>query len=397
MKTPSTNPTSWHQRSAVGLTILALTLSAVLGSATSSNAALAGGAKIINTASVTWTGAAAPVTASVTVTVNNVSATPVVGTSETDATILASDTYTLENTAITLNYYVTNKGTGPETITLTDNSPNYSPTDIGNPTAPTAVIANIPLGASVASADAASGTKVLTVPSDGTSDGTVNGISAGDYIVIGSTIYQVDVGGVSDDATANVATITLTTNLTADVNIGDQIGERGSVTVAFTTGTLTSPPTTGTYAATVRATSTFGFAEGTHNVYVQRAALTISKEVSVNGGAFVGNTTAEAGDTLTYRIKVTNEGTAAAANVVITDPLPLYTTYVPGSARYRTADGIYAGATGLDDDADGAPDDDANGSYNWGVSAPDTATYTVNPLPAAGVRVLFFQVTIDNP
>lgn len=368
--------------------LLALIVVALLGMATPSQALVAGNAQIVNTATVTWAGAAAPVSASVTVTVNPVAATPVVGTSPTDATVLTDNTYTLESTAVTLTYFVTNKGTGPDTLTLDDNDP-YSPSGVNGATSVTPVQASISLGATVTSSGSLSGATTLTVPSDGTTDSAVNGITANDFIVIGTTIYQVD--SVVDNAASNSATITLKSALTANVGAGVQIGERGSVNVALTTNTLTSPPAEGTYTATVTATSTAGSASATNTVHVQRPNLTISKEVSTDGGAtFGGNTSANPGTTLTYRITVTNNGTAAAANVVITDPRPAFTTYVTGSGKYRTnQSGNYTGANVLTDsfDADG---------YDWGSTATTTATYLVGTLQPGDYRVLYFQVTINN-
>jgi uncharacterized repeat protein (TIGR01451 family) len=391
MKTRNSQGSFPFHRAGSALLLLVLTLTALLGLATPAAALVAGNAQIVNTATVTWAGAAAPVSASVTVTVNPVAATPVVGTSPTDATVLTDSTYTLENTAVTLTYYVTNKGTGPATLSLTDNDP-YSPSGVNGATSVTAVQTSINLGATVTSTASLSGATTLTVPSDGTTDTTVNGITANDYIVIGTVIYQVD--SVVDNAASNSATITLKSALTANVGAGVQIGERGSVTVALTTNTLTAPPTEGTYTATVTATSTAGSANATNTVYVQRPNLTISKQVSTDGGTTFGsNTSANPGATLTYRITVTNSGTATAANVVITDPRPAFTSYVTGSAKYRTTTGgDYAGASSLDDDTAGSPDD----GYDWGVTTSTTATYAVGNLAASSSQVLYFQVTINN-
>lgn len=73
---------------------------------------------------------------------------------------------------------------------------------------------------------------------------------------------------------------------------------------------------------------------------------------------------AKVGDTLTYTITATNSGTIAADNVVITDPIPTGTTYVPGSVT---------GATGV----------------------PPTLTIPGSIAPGDTVTVTF-QVTVDE-
>lgn len=396
MNKQTASPSRLFQRTVIGLSLLALTLTAVLGTATPAAALLAGGAKIINIANVEWTGG--PVggvdSTPVIVTVNNVTAPPVVGTDPADATVLTADTYSTEHVLNTLTYYITNKGTGLETITLADNGPNYSPTGIGNPDANVAVVASINLGGTVASANVVAGT-TITVPSDGTTDSSVNGITAGDFVVIGTTIYQVAVAGVVDNATTNVATITLTTAHTG-VNAGTQIGERGSVTLSITTGTLPTAAE-GTYAATVTATSGVDTATGTNTVHVRRPSLTITKEVSTDGGQnFGSDVNAAAGTLLTYRITVTNTGSADANTVTITDPIPAYTSYV-GNAKFRlTTDAQpavddYTTATALTDDGL-----DGDGYTGDGT----TATYVIPSLDADSgddVVILYFQVRIDNP
>ncbi|MBW6467738.1 MAG: DUF11 domain-containing protein [Coriobacteriia bacterium] len=44
------------------------------------------------------------------------------------------------------------------------------------------------------------------------------------------------------------------------------------------------------------------------------------------------------GDEITYRVVIRNDGTGPAHNIVITDPIPQYTTYVPGSAAIQSTD-----------------------------------------------------------
>jgi len=51
--------------------------------------------------------------------------------------------------------------------------------------------------------------------------------------------------------------------------------------------------------------------------------MTIVKSVSVSHG--------QPGDTLTYSIEYRNVGTSNATSVIVTDPNPNYTTYVPNS------------------------------------------------------------------
>ncbi|MFK0203681.1 hypothetical protein [Streptomyces lavendulae] len=60
--------------------------------------------------------------------------------------------------------------------------------------------------------------------------------------------------------------------------------------------------------------------------------------------------TVEAGNPITYQVQVRNEGGSEAENVVLTDSIPPYTTYVPGSLRI--VDGPHAGPKS-DDPADG--------------------------------------------
>ncbi len=61
-----------------------------------------------------------------------------------------------------------------------------------------------------------------------------------------------------------------------------------------------------------------------------QADLTITKSVADDG-------VPEVGDVLTYTVTVTNNNVAAETNVVLTDIIPPFTTYVPGSATISTS------------------------------------------------------------
>ena len=81
-------------------------------------------------------------------------------------------------------------------------------------------------------------------------------------------------------------------------------------------------------------------------------------------------TLASPGATLLYTIFVTNSGVAPGTNVVVTDLLPLETSYVPGSI------------TGLGADDSGAP------TLSWSLGVVPAGT-TIGPLT--------YQVVVDNP
>jgi len=83
---------------------------------------------------------------------------------------------------------------------------------------------------------------------------------------------------------------------------------------------------------------------------------------------------------LTYTITVTNNGGADAVNIVLTDPIPGFTTYQAGSITLNTV-----GKT----DVDG--DDEAD--YN--VTNPGEITVNIGTLAPAASATVTFQVQID--
>ena len=90
------------------------------------------------------------------------------------------------------------------------------------------------------------------------------------------------------------------------------------------------------------------------------------------------------GATLTYSVVVTNNGTAQANAVVVTDPIPANTTYVTGSAAGAGTTITYSHDGGATyDGSDAAPVT----HIRWTLAAPLAAS--------GGAVTTSFQVTID--
>ncbi|MDQ6962250.1 MAG: hypothetical protein Q9M28_06920 [Mariprofundaceae bacterium] len=173
-------------------------------------------------------------------------------------------------------------------------------------------------------------------------------------------------------------------------NIGLQVGEQATFTVAVT---ATVGAATGD--GSVITTTTVGTAtpDDTKTTF-QGVNVAITKEVSVNGTAFAAtSTTGKPTDVLTYRITIVNNGSGNATSVVITDPMPDYTTYTPGTAKLdvTAAPVTYAAAATTLTDAN-VP---ATDTFDFAITAANTATYTAGTVAAGARVVLFYQVTID--
>lgn len=393
MKTRFINSRGVGLRAFVGGFALLALLAFVLPQAASANTAA--NTVIRNTATVNFQDTAGtamtPVSSTVDITVQFVCAQPILS-APTDITTTA------DGTAV-YNYTVTAAANGPDNYNLSAEVTAQS-AGISGSTVSSVVPDNVDLGATVASATAASGTAVITVPNDNNTGtwGGVNGIVAGDTVVIGGNVYTV--ASISDGGTTvgGTSTITLTTNLSTNVAIGDVIAEQKSFAVTVDPGTIaagalvdqtitvltTADGDTGTCAVDTDETITT----------VQIPKLTITKEVTTtddcSGGWVSSGGVYPPGDTICYRITVRNTGNGNAQVVTVTDPLPLYTTYVANSTLLNNITVFGDGATlpliaGLlvDDNGIRAP-----GVAATGILSP----YTSGP---AGEAIVIFKVTIN--
>ena len=311
---------------------------------------------------------------------------------------------------ITLNYTVTSNANGPDSYTLALG-------DVMNQTAGSTATAATPitLNATTLAVAATPGT-TITVPYDQVvSNATINGLVAGavgtgSVVVIGGNTYTIT--NIAKNGPANTAVLTLDHALPGGTNIPANtiVPEQKTVTVTVGPGTLTAGNNTGTDTITLTGTPTNNGGActvatcpaGTQTtptvVTVNRAALTVTKQVSTDGGAtFSNNANAPPGTTLTYRIVATNAAGSPTANAVaFTDVLPLYIAYKANSGRFATSAAIttYAGASGN-------PLTDNSGGYNISVNnvpSPPVTTVTYSSglaVTAGNVLTLFFQATIN--
>jgi hypothetical protein len=345
---------------------------------------------IINTVTVNYRDAGGTaqtaVTASATVTVSLVPATPTLNAPADQNTTLAS--------AANYSYTITSNANGPDTYNLTIPSKVNS----ANITASTATPSATPisLGATTIFTPVtigAAGTTAIVVPSDTVSNASVNGITAGATVVINGQTYTV--ASIVDNA-SGTSTITVNGNgsASAALTYGTVIGEQKTFTLAVTPTTMNPTTVNETVTTTLSARDSGNVAVAATDVTVTTvpaANLTVTKEVSTNGTAWATTAAAPPGTLLYYRITVHNGGAGNATSVVITDPLTSYTTYSAGTAKRATGALVnYAAApTVLTDGSDGD-------GYDYNITTPGTVTYNVGTVAsgAASDVQLFFRALI---
>ena len=314
------------------------------------NAIAPANTRLNNTAELTYLGLPPGVSiqASVTVVVALTPSAPVLST--------PPDQTTAENQQVNYLYTITATANGADT---------YEFLNIGNPStltpnadmqstspAPTFFqgvnpISSVILGATAADNNFTTSDNVITVPSDGVADTSINGIQAGDTVVINGTAYTVAVGGISDDGTN--ASITLTSNLVAAMSTGDLIAERQTFTARIPdVGTVVAAPV-GTpsvdmdvVAVSSADNSLFAtdetittIVEVTFEKYVRNVSNDNgSGAVNVGGTNYystAGNVQASSGDVLEYALRVTAPAGSSLTGVVFTDTIPQFTAYDGGT------------------------------------------------------------------
>ncbi len=144
------------------------------------------------------------------------------------------------------------------------------------------------------------------------------------------------------------------------------------------------------------------------DVYAPDLVSSITKAVTeVNGAPYTAGDPIAPGDVLTYNIGFTNSGQDGATNVIVTDPIPAGTTYVPGSLVVATNDtgdngATNGGATGtMSDAADADAAEFSGGNVVFRMGGDDSAWdggtgLTNGGIINAGHAASFrFQVTVN--
>lgn len=386
-------------------------------------ASTASNTEIENTVTVNFDDAAGvaqtAVEASVTITVNLVPTVPIV---DVNPTTIDPST---ENTSENINYTVTAAANGPDTYNLT---PGDSRTNM-DADATFGGATSVTLGATtVASAVSASDT-VITVPFDAAADGSVNGLAAGDTVVLdpggaNEEVALIDSVDESTGATSNTVTITLDTGVANAHAVGTLIGQRDTVTITATTSTITSGAN-GTHVVTTNFASaddaSVNFDAASTTIEVRRPDLAVTKLVrnvttgdagagtteTVNGNTYYADdVNGNPGDVLEYLVIVDNTDADAgeATNIVITDSVPQFVSYEAGSMALDAATTTATGSgsfTALTDAADGDAGELAGGTVTiyagaGGVDSGDAGGANGGTLQQGEFSFAIFRVSIDN-
>lgn len=154
------------------------------------------------------------------------------------------------------------------------------------------------------------------------------------------------------------------------------LGDDGFVNIVLCVQVPAGTPNGTSDQTTITGTSAFDNGEtdtATDTTTVDAPDLTVAKSVAPLGDQ-------PPLTVLTYTIVVTNNGGADALNIVLTDPIPGFTTYQAGSI---TLDGI------------GKSDIDGDDEADFDVTNPGEITVNIGTLAAGGSATVTFQVQIN--
>ncbi len=300
---------------------------------------------ITNTAQLNYTGLSSPLSASVEVTI---ALTPAAPTLSSSTGFPPPDQTVPENQPVSYIYTITANANGSDVYDL-DSDPfgivNLASTSVNAVfTQGVTTVTQVTLGATAASAIAGIGVPTISVPSDGTANASVNGLVANDTVVIGGNVYTIL--SISDNGIT--ASITLTSNLTTAVAVGDLIAEQQTFTATIPdVGTVNPTGSVANVTMVITATSVADPLETTSDeTFTTVVEVTFTKYVRnvdtpngsggstiINGDPFfttAGNVSAESGETLEYALVVTAPSTPLNG-VSLIDTIPAFTSYVTGT------------------------------------------------------------------
>ena len=221
---------------------------------------------------------------------------------------------------------------------------------------------------------------------------TVTNLLGDDFDAIPIAIYLDDGDGVfnaadtlldgSNDPVMNADDV-ITVFVVGDIPVGPTDGQIANIDLTVDSNTATGVPGTGIAAVGDGGTNAVigtsgGTDTATESYLFSDVLVSLLKSVSILDP--LGGSDPVTGATITYSIDVTVTGGGTANGVVISDPIPLNTTYVSSS--------ITLGGGPLTDAVDGLDGAD------FDISAPTTVTVDLGDL-TAGTQTITFDVTIN--
>jgi hypothetical protein len=260
------------------------------------------------------------------------------------------------------------------------------------------IVNSVSLGATAAEVQAAAGQASIVVPFDGSAGNSVNGIVAGDKVLIGDLEY--DVEQIIDNGSNK--TIVLKQDLTVMVPFGTLIAERKEIVLKILdVGSLTGPPPGFTETRVTVTNSGSELREVTHKTNV--VAVTFEKyvrntstpngnaddSISILGSTYYSDTNgrvlAARDEVLEYAIIVVAPDGADLNDVRVSDVVPLFTFY---NSNTTLLNGITVADDGLelpllspgilvDNNSSRGSEDIATGTITAGSTAVVTFRVTV--------------------
>lgn len=339
------------------------------------------------------------------------------------------------NTPAVYTYQILNNSNGRVTYSLA--ATKTSDTTDGADSTVDASTPAIELGATVIVTGVAStpttvgSTFTIEVPRDDVAGSGVNGIDVGDTVEIGGRAFTV--AAVNDQqvaaapgASPTLADYTTTITLNSDgtdvpIPAGAQVGERATFTSTVTPGEVTSagdktiggqivvsdsnPVTATAIAATADDTLTTTTTVAGVGLSVQKLVRNISPGAAAGSAgethcgvtAYASGVTANPGETLEYLVVVTKNASASAATgVIVSDPIPPFTTLVANSMQVD-ADGEGSGTSfvAVTDSADGDAGRTNGSTVYFYPGTGGTDAGTGGTLAASAKVCMTFQVTVQ--
>jgi hypothetical protein len=244
------------------------------------------------------------------------------------------------------SYTITANGNGPATYTITATVDSVTNSTNATATVPQTTVT---LGATVTSSG--SSANVLVVPSDGTTNASVNGITVGAKVVVGD--QERIVTAITDPAAGN-ATINLNSPLPAPPAAGVSVYERKSADLVVQAGAITNIGAPVTIAASLRPTGAAGtansqitstftvttnsitkYARNVSSAAIGNALGKGGKQFTFNGVTetfYTGGVTGKSGDVIEYLIVAENSGSVPTSESTIKDTMPIQiTTFRPAA------------------------------------------------------------------